>query len=198
MGKENEGTRVIGGISITKGMGVVMTQVTAIHALINEKMPTVISNPVIQTTATIEINAIVDAFMNKTGILKGAYIQLGDLSDILVNEVKRLSGLEIQGKALYTSTKTLTHHRTGQKLLRGKVVPMEDFRTLAVDILKMDIYEKSGALVFTDYKNKYVVKVNQKIKVCKGKDIVANHISSSRVTSSQEFSSGYSPIKKTR
>lgn len=42
MGKENEGTRVIGGISITKGMGVVMTQVTAIHALINEKMPTVI------------------------------------------------------------------------------------------------------------------------------------------------------------
>ncbi len=63
----------------------------------------------------------------------------------------------------------------------------------------MDVFEHSGALVFTDYNIKVVIEPNREIKINRLKKIVANHLSASKVIDKNEFLNGdYKVIRKVK
>lgn len=92
---------------------------------------------------------------------------------------------------------SLFHHRGGKKAENGKETSFEDIANMPMNIGTMDVYVHSGAIVFTDYKNKFVLQPNQKVKINREKTIVTNHLSSSRVKDKNAFDveHGYMKIK---
>lgn len=88
---------------------------------------------------------------------------------------------------MYTGQTSLFHHRGGKKAEKGKEAELEDIINMPKNIGRMDVFIHSGALVFTDYKNKFVLQPNQRIKINRDKTIVTNHISSSKVKDTSAF-----------
>lgn len=116
--------------------------------------------------------------------------KFGTLPDTYAKIFEEKTGIEIVSKDMYTGQSSLFHHRGGQKSDRGKETSIEDIIEMPKKIMEMDAYISRDAIVFTDYKNKYIMKPNQKIKTEEGKIIVTNHVSSSRVIDSNEFKKG--------
>lgn len=125
----------------------------------------------------------------------GSPIKIGSLPSDVANAYEKLTGAKIIGNALYTDAGALLHHRTGIKSARGKVVPEKDLIEMPSKISGMDVYENKSALVFTDYKNKYIVEVNHPIRINKKKTKACCHISSSAIIDKKEFGR-YNVIKK--
>lgn len=125
----------------------------------------------------------------------GSPIKIGSLRSDVANAYEKQTGVKITGNALYTDAGALLHHRTGIKYARGKVVPVKDLVEMPSRISGMDVYENDDALVFTDYYNKYIVEVNQPIRINRTKTKACCHISSSAVIDKKEFGK-YNVIKK--
>ena len=122
--------------------------------------------------------------------------EIGTLDTTLINAFTAQSGINVQSDVIYSSAATLTHHKSGTKTTRGKVITETEAESIPRKLSSMDVYEHSGAFVFTDYKIKVVVTPNQRIKINRNKTIVANHTSSSRVIDINEFTNGdYKKIK---
>lgn len=123
--------------------------------------------------------------------------KFGTLSRGLAEKYQELTGTKIINRDMYTGASSLFHHRGGQKSDNNKESPLEDIANMPMDIGTMDVYIHSGAIVFTDYKNKFVLQPNQKVKINREKTIVTNHLSSSRVKDKNAFDveHGYMRIK---
>lgn len=110
---------------------------------------------------------------------------------------EKITGEKIINLDIYSSVKALTHHQGGQKAERGKELSWDEKEDIPKRLSGMDVFENTGALVYTDYKIKVVIKPNQKIKINRKQTIVANHISASRVIDKKEFMNGvYREIRK--
>lgn len=122
--------------------------------------------------------------------------KFGKLSTNVVNKFEELTGITIQNRDMYTGQKALFHHRGGQKADSDKETSYEDIINMPKNIGNMDVYIHTGALIFTDYRNKFVLQPNQKIKIGKDKIIVTNHVSSSKVKDASDFTEekGYKKI----
>ena len=152
-----------------------------------------ISRSVVQDATTLQkasskLNQLVDDLLTIGHPTEGKPIKLGDLDPQIAFLFQQRTGIQIRGQELYVSAKSITHHRTGEKLLRGKVVPYEDFRNLAQELPLMDIYLSRNGLVFTDNVNKFVFEPNRVIKIDNSHKKVCFHLSSSRITDLQELS----------
>lgn len=121
------------------------------------------------------------------------------MSPLLAEAFEAMTGIEVLNLDMYTGQASMFHHRTGEKALRGKVVSLHDIANMPANIGKMDIYESRNAIVFTDYKNKYILEPNRVVQISKKKRIVTNHMSSSVVIDKNEFTpeKGYRRIKIT-
>ena len=125
--------------------------------------------------------------------MDGRPFKVGHLPTAIVSTLKKVSKIVVKNPDVYMSSGSMTHHQTGTKQNRGKVVPITDFAKFASRIGKMDIYENRGGIIFTDYKNKFIVEVNRSIKIDRKSTIVCCHISSSKVIDKKEFSR-YKPM----
>ena len=125
----------------------------------------------------------------------GSPIKIGKLPFDIKLAFKNITNKDIICADTYTSSKALLHHRGGQKAANGKETPESDLIAMPKLIASMDVYENTGALIFTDYKNKYIVEVNKEIKLNGNKSKVCCHISSSHITDIKEFNN-YNTIKK--
>ena len=112
---------------------------------------------------------------------------IGTLDAGLISAFTRVSDIIVQSDVIYSSASTLTHHKAGTKVTRGKVITESEAESIPSKLFVMDVYERDGAFVFTDYKIKVVVTPNQRIKISRRQTIVANHTSSSRVIDANEF-----------
>lgn len=113
--------------------------------------------------------------------------KFGVLSDEGVKKYEKITGIKILNKDMYTGQASIFHHRGGKKAEKGKEAELEDIINMPKNIGSMDVYIHSGALVFTDYKNKYVLQPNQSVKIDRNKTIVTNHMSSSKVKDRESF-----------
>lgn len=123
--------------------------------------------------------------------------KFGTLSNTLAKKYQEVTGIKIINRDMYTGASSLFHHRGGNKAENGKETSFEDIANMPMNIGTMDVYVHSGAIVFTDYKNKFVLQPNQKVKINREKTIVTNHLSSSRVKDKNAFDveHGYMKIK---
>lgn len=121
--------------------------------------------------------------------------KFGTLSSVLAERYQELTGTRIINRDMYTGASSLFHHRGGEKADKGKETPLEDIANMPINIGAMDVYIHSGAIVFTDYKNKFVLQPNQKVKINREKTIVTNHLSSSRVKDKNSFDKYHGYIK---
>ncbi|SEA81022.1 hypothetical protein SAMN04487851_114116 [Prevotella sp. tc2-28] len=126
-----------------------------------------------------------------------APFKFGTLSPVLAEKFEDMTGIHIVNRDAYIGQKSMFHHRTGDKEEKGKVVPLSEIAKMPKKIGGMDIYEHTGAIIFTDYKNMFVLKPNDRVTLANGKTIVTNHVSSSVVTDKKMFGieHGYKRIK---
>lgn len=122
--------------------------------------------------------------------------KFGTLPNLLADKYEKMTGEKIENKDMYTGASSLLHHRGGQKAEKGKETPLEDISTMPMRIMSMDVFVYKNSLVFTDYKNKFVLKPNQRVKTEDGKIIVTNHVSSSKLKDKNVFTraNGYRKI----
>lgn len=123
--------------------------------------------------------------------------KFGTLSSVLSKRYEDITGIKIINRDMYTGASSLFHHRGGEKADKNKEASLEDIANMPINIGTMDVYIHSEAIVFTDYKNKFVLQPNQKVKINREKTIVTNHLSSSRVKDKNSFDieHGYVKIK---
>ena len=127
----------------------------------------------------------------------GSLFKFGEVSDELRKIYKNITGEEIQGKDMYTGQKVLFHHRTGEKADKDKLATLEDIAQMPKNIQKMDAYIYKKDIVFSDNKNKYVLKPNKVIRNENGKEKVINHVSSSKLKDANIFKRANGYIKIT-
>lgn len=153
-------------------------------------------HPRIAAEATARLKKILEEKEEKGYSTDANNFKFGRLSSIAARKFEELTGIAIQNKDMYTGQKALFHHRGGDKAEAGKEADLEDIIQMPMNIGKMDVFVHTGALVFTDYKNKYVVQPNQKVKINREKVIVTNHVSSSKVKDASDFveEKGYKKI----
>ncbi len=109
-----------------------------------------------------------------------------DLQEDVTNKIKSIGYFDADKTSLYTSAKAITHHRSGRKKSRGKVVGEQDMIDMPRNLFSMDIYTDGDAVIFTDYNNKFIFRKDE-IKLKGEKIIGLNHISSSKVIDTKEF-----------
>lgn len=121
------------------------------------------------------------------------------MSPLLAEAFEDITGIEVLNLDMYTGQSSMFHHRTGTKVTAGKVASLQDIAKMPANIGKMDIYQQRDGIVFTDYKNKFVLKPNTVIRLSDNKTIVTNHVSSSTVKDPKDFTvkKGYRRIKIT-
>lgn len=122
--------------------------------------------------------------------------KFGTLSSGLAEKYKEITGVKIINRDMYTGASSLFHHRGGEKAEKQKETSFNDIANMPTNIGKMDIFLFKREIVFTDYKNKYVLKPNQRVKTENGKIIVTNHVSNSKVKDVNLFTraNGYKKI----
>lgn len=123
--------------------------------------------------------------------------KFGKLSNDAARKFEEITGIVIKNKDIYTGQKAMFHHRGGQKAEANKESSFEDIINMPLNIGKMDAYVHTGAIIFTDYKNKFVLKPNEEVRISKEKVIVTNHISSSKVKDASDFTEEKGYIKIT-
>lgn len=134
---------------------------------------------------------------NKQGFTRdNVQFKFGTLPASLAKKYEKITGEKIENRDMYTGASSLFHHRGGQKAEKGKETTLEDIASMPMRISSMDVFVYKNSLVFTDYRNKYVLKPNQRIKTEDGRDIVVNHVSNSKLKDKDIFTraNGYKKI----
>ncbi len=156
----------------------------------------IVYNESIAVAACARLRKIIDDRV-KAGYSKdGNLFKFGEISDKLRQVYKKITGEEIYGKDMYTGQKVLFHHRTGEKAEKDKLATLEDMVQLPKNIRNMDVYIHKKEIVFSDNKNKYVLRPNVTIKNKNGEEKVINHVGSSKLKDENVFkrSNGYIKI----
>lgn len=130
----------------------------------------------------------------------GTQFKCGTISIKLSKVFKEETGIKIENRYIYTGAASLFHHRTGVKAEKGKVANIEDIIKMPLNLGKMDVYVYKQSLIFSDGKNKYVLKPNYKVKSENGKIKIVNHISTSVLKDENTLTekNGYKKIKLTQ
>lgn len=150
----------------------------------------------IASKAVVRLRKIIDD-KERDGFTKDAtQFKFGTLSRGLAEKYQELTGTKIINRDMYTGASSLFHHRGGEKADKGKETPLEDIANMPINIGAMDVFLFKNEIIFTDYKNKYVLKPNQRVKTENGRIIVTNHVSNSKVKDMDLFTraNGYKKI----
>lgn len=126
------------------------------------------------------------ADVEKQGYSKEPIFQLYVVTPDVKQAYEALTGTKITNPAIFSTYGSMSHHKTGDKAKKGKVLTWDDREDIPKDLPTMDVYVHTGALIYTDYKKKIVVKPEYKYKNS-DKQIIAFHVSSSLVTDKNAF-----------
>ena len=96
--------------------------------------------------------------------------------------------IELNGKQVYMNSTQISHARRDFKQNKGIAVSDKDLIDFPKNRRKMRLYFDTNKknFVYTDFKSKFVIQPNRKIKVFNHKAIKTNFVTASK-TSSQEF-----------
>lgn len=94
----------------------------------------------------------------------------------------------LAGKSIYMSAKSIAHTFRQSKRRDQKTVSIDDLAKFPLGKSKMDLFWDGEVFVYTDYKSKFIVHPNYKMKIGRNKGRRVNYITATKVTDSNEFS----------
>lgn len=95
--------------------------------------------------------------------------------------------IELASQHFYMGPKSLTHARRDTKVRDGAVVSIDAIAEFPQKRRNMDLYWDGSSFIYTDYKNKFILNPNYKVKQKGGKVKRVNFVTATRVTDSKEF-----------
>ena len=97
------------------------------------------------------------------------------------------NNIELPSKSVYMSSRSISHSTRQFKSSHGKTVSGKDLIKFPKNRRTMDLYYDGKAFIYSDYKNKYIVNPNYKIKIRGKKKKIVNFITAGKVNDPKEF-----------
>lgn len=97
------------------------------------------------------------------------------------------NGIELSSKSVYMSTKSITHAIRKTKGEKGLTVKGKDLIDFPSKRRSMDLFYDGKSFVYTDYKTKYIIHPNYKMKIDRKKISKVNFVTAGRVADPNEF-----------
>jgi len=102
-----------------------------------------------------------------------------------VEDFAKTNGIHLASKEIYFTRHALSH---SQRATKGhKRVSERDLIEFPIKKRYMDKYYDGESFIYTDYKNKFIVHPNHKIKLPSGRKKVVNFVTAGVVTDKNEF-----------
>ena len=152
-----------------------------------EKLVEDVKELTIEQYAYDAIGAAYDEFKEK-GYITAHPIFVGIIEDAIALHAQELRS-PIKNKAIYFKNDALEHIWRDSKVNSGISVSKEDVQSFPFTKAKMDIYYdcETKRYTYTDYKNKFVLETNVKIKLDNGKKEVVTLVTASKLRGVDEF-----------
>ena len=95
--------------------------------------------------------------------------------------------IELSSKSIYISTKSIAHAIRKSKNEKGLAVSAKHLADFPNVRRAMDLYYDGKSFIYTDYRTKYIIHPNYKIKINGKKVHKVNFVTAGRVTDPKEF-----------
>lgn len=97
------------------------------------------------------------------------------------------NNIELSSKSIYMSTKSITHAIRKSKGEKGLAVTGKDLIDFPAKRRSMDLFFDGKSFIYTDYKTKYIIHPNYKMKIDRNKTSKVNFVTASKVKDPTEF-----------